>query len=146
VALAHDVLVVLGIFSIRGRLFNIQIDAMFITAVLAVVGYSVNNTVVVFDRVRENLNKDISRQFEVVVGRSLVETVSRSLNTSLTTIFVLLALYLFGGVTIRNFILVLLLGTVAGTYSSLLVASQLLVVWERGDLGKLWRRARPARG
>ncbi len=146
VALAHDVLVVLGIFSILGRLFNIQIDAMFITAVLAVVGYSVNNTVVVFDRVRENLNKDISRQFEVVVGRSLVETVSRSLNTSLTTIFVLLALYLFGGVTIRNFILVLLLGTVAGTYSSLLVASQLLVVWERGDLGKLWRRARPARG
>ena len=146
VALAHDVLVVLGIFSILGRLFNIQIDAMFITAVLAVVGYSVNNTVVVFDRVRENLSKDISRQFEVVVGRSLVETVSRSLNTSLTTIFVLLALYLFGGVTIRNFILVLLLGTVAGTYSSLLVASQLLVVWERGDLGKLWRRARPARG
>ncbi|MFQ5826425.1 MAG: protein translocase subunit SecF [Dehalococcoidia bacterium] len=145
VALAHDVLVVLGIFSILGRLFNIQIDAMFITAVLAVVGYSVNNTVVVFDRVRENLGKEISRQFEVVVGRSLVETVSRSLNTSLTTVFVLVALYLFGGVTIRNFILVLILGTIAGTYSSLLIAGQLLVVWEKGELGRLWRRVVPAR-
>ncbi len=146
VALTHDVLVVLGIFSILGRLFNIQIDAMFITAVLAVVGYSVNNTVVVFDRVRENLGKGIKGTFEVVVNRSLVETVSRSLNTSLTTVFVLLALYLFGGITIRNFILVLLLGTVAGTYSSLLIASQLLVVWERGEFSRLWRWARPARG
>lgn len=146
VALAHDVLVVLGIFSILGRLFNIQVDAMFITAVLAVVGYSVNNTVVVFDRVRENLGKGIKGTFEVVVNRSLVETVSRSLNTSLTTVFVLLSLYLFGGITIRNFILVLLLGTVAGTYSSLLIASQLLVVWERGEFSRLWRWARPARG
>jgi preprotein translocase subunit SecF len=145
VALAHDVLVVLGIFSILGRLFNIQIDAMFITAVLAVVGYSVNNTVVVFDRVRENLGKGISRQFEVVVGRSLAETISRSLNTSLTTVFVLVALYLFGGVTIRNFVLVLLLGTIAGTYSSLLIAGQLLVVWEKGELSRLWRRGAPAR-
>jgi len=132
VALIHDVLVVLGVFSILGRLLNIQIDALFITAILAVVGYSVNNTVVVFDRVRENITLGRSKDMTIVVNRSLVETLRRCLNTSLTTLFVLLALLLFGGLTIKNFILALVIGLIAGTYSSLFVAPQLLLVWEKG--------------
>jgi preprotein translocase subunit SecF len=132
VALSHDVLVVLGVFSILGRLLNIQIDALFITAILAVVGYSVNNTVVVFDRVRENITLGRSKDMTIVVNRSLVETLRRCLNTSLTTLFVLLALLLFGGLTIKNFILALVIGLIAGTYSSLFVAPQLLLVWEKG--------------
>ncbi len=136
IALAHDVLVVLGIFSILGSILDWEINLMFITGVLAVIGYSVNNTVVVFDRIRENLTRGISPNFEVVVNSSLVETISRSLNTSLTTIFVVLALLLFVGVSIQNFAVVLLIGIIAGTFSSLCIAPLLLVVWER------WRQSR----
>jgi len=109
---------------------------MFITGILAVIGYSVNNTVVVFDRIRENLRKDVRVNFEIVVNNSLVETLSRSLNTSLTTLFVVLALLLFVGASIQNFAVVLLIGIIAGTFSSLCIAPQLLVVWEKGE----WRR------
>jgi preprotein translocase subunit SecF len=130
IALVHDVLVVLGIFSILGGLFNVEIGSMFITGILAVLGYSVNNTIVVFDRVRENVAKGIGR-FEVTVNSSLMQTLGRSLNTWLTTLFVLLALFLFGGVTITNFILVLIIGITAGTYSSIFIASPLLLIWER---------------
>jgi len=140
IALLHDVIVVLGIFSILGGILNWEINLMFITGVLAVIGYSVNNTVVVFDRIRENLQRGVSPNFEVVVNSSLVETLSRSLNTSLTTLTVVLALVLFVGVSIQNFAVVLLIGVIAGTYSSLFVAPQLLAVWEKGDWSGFGRR------
>lgn len=131
IALLHDVLVVMGVFSIMGWIAGVQIDAMFITGMLTVVGYSINNTVVVFDRIRENYSKGISKDFETTVNVSIMETMARSINTSLTTLFVILAIYLFGGVTIRYFVLVLLIGVVAGTYSSMLIAGPLLVVWNK---------------
>ncbi len=109
---------------------------MFITGLLAVIGYSVNNTVVVFDRIRENLHESPDSDFEAIVNNSLVETLTRSLNTSLTTIIVVLALLLFVGATIQNFAVVLLIGVIAGTFSSLFIAPSLLVVWEKGE----WRR------
>jgi preprotein translocase subunit SecF len=136
VALIHDVLIVVGIFSILGWLTGVEVDAMFITGVLTVVGYSVNNTVVVFDRIRENMSKHINPDFGVVVNSSLVETLARSLNTSITTLCVILALLLFGGATIHYFVLVLFIGVLAGTYSSLCIAGPLLVVWEKGE----WRQ------
>jgi preprotein translocase subunit SecF len=134
VALLHDVLVVMGIFSILGWVSGVQIDAMFITGMLTVVGYSINNTVVVFDRIRENYSKGVSKDFEMTVNVSIMETLARSINTSLTTLLVILALYLFGGVTIQYFILVLLIGVIAGTYSSLLIAGPLLVVWHKARI------------
>ena len=115
-------------------------DATFIAAILAVVGYSVNNTVVVYDRIRENTVRGISRDYVQVVNQSLVESLVRSLNTSLTTLFVVLALFLFGGETIRNFTLVFIIGITAGTYSSLFISSQLLVVWESKHWGRIWTR------
>lgn len=136
VALTHDVLVVMGIFSILGWAVGIQIDALFITGMLTVVGYSVNNTVVVFDRIRENVSKGISKDFELTVNSSILETLSRSLNTSVTTLFVILAIFLFGGVTIHYFILVLLIGVIAGTYSSMCIAGPLLVIWDKGEWGR----------
>ena len=138
IALVHDVLIIIGIFSILGWLAGVEVDALFITGLLAVVGYSINNTVVIFDRVRENVSKHISPDFAVTVNSSIVETLGRSLNTSLTTLFVLLALLLFGGATIHYFVLVLLLGVIIGTYSSICISSQLLVTWEKGEWGKLF--------
>jgi preprotein translocase SecF subunit len=135
IALLHDVLVVLGIFSILGWLLHIQIDTLFITALLTVVGFSVHDTIVVFDRIRENLQRRTSETFEQVVNASLIQTMSRSLNTSLTVIFTLSALTLFGGVTVRTFTLTLLIGIISGTYSSIFNASMLLVIWEKGELG-----------
>ncbi len=148
VALIHDVLVALGTFSIFGYILGWEIDLMFVTGVLAVVGYSVNDTVVIFDRIRENLTRHPKTDFEVVVNNSLVETLSRSLNTSLTTLFVVLALQLFVGEAIQNFTIVLLIGVITGTYSSLCVAPQLLIVWEKGELGRFfrWLPRRPGRG
>jgi SecD/SecF fusion protein len=131
VALAHDALVPLGIFSILGFALNWQINLMFITSILAVVGYSVNDTVVIFDRIRENLQSSKNHDFETVVNDSLIETIGRSLNTSFTTLLTVLALLLFVGAAIQNFAVVLLIGIVAGTYSSICIASPLLVVWER---------------
>ena len=142
IALVHDVLVVLGIFSILGGILDWEINLMFITGVLAVIGYSVNNTVVIFDRIRENLTKGISPSFEVVVNNSLVETLSRSLNTSLTTIFVVLALLFFVGVSIQNFAAVLLIGIIVGTFSSICIAPLLLVVWEKREWGRFLHPAR----
>ena len=139
IALVHDVLVVLGIFSILGGILGWEVNLMFITGLLAVIGYSVNNTVVIFDRIRENLSRGLSSNFEVVVNNSLVETMGRSLNTSLTTLIVVLALFLFVGASIQNFAVVLLIGIVVGTYSSICVAPQLLLVWEKRE----WRRFLP---
>jgi len=142
IALIHDVLVVLGIFSIIGAILGWEINLMFITGVLAVIGYSVNNTVVVFDRIRENLRKGISPNFEVVVNSSLVETMGRSLNTSVTTLVVVLALLFFVGASIQNFAVVLLIGIVAGTFSSVCIAPTLLLVWEKGEWGRFLHPAR----
>lgn len=136
VALVHDALVALGVFSILGGILNWQVNMMFITGILAVIGYSVNNTVVIFDRIRENLRLDISIDFEAVVNNSLVETLGRSINTSLTTLVVVLALLFFVGVTIQNLVAVLIIGIIAGTFSSICIAPTLLVIWDR----KEWRR------
>ncbi len=129
-ALLHDVLVVIGIFSILGKVFNVEIDALFITALLTVMGFSVHDTIVVFDRIRENLYKYSSQSFATVVNTSMIQTLGRSLTTSLTVIFVLLALLLFGGTSIRWFIVALLVGIISGTYSSIFNASPILVVWQ----------------
>jgi len=134
VALVHDALIVLGIFS----LFSLEVNSMFIIALLTVIGYSVNDTIVVFDRVRENRRRDIGTDFASVVNLSLTETLGRSLNTSLTTLFVLLALLLLGGATISNFVLALTIGVFVGTYSSIFIAAPLVVMWERGELRRLF--------
>jgi len=139
IALIHDVFIIVGIFSLLGWIAGVEIDALFITGLLAVVGYSINNTVVIFDRIRENVSRHISPDFATTVNSSIVETLGRSLNTSLTTLFVILALFLFGGATIHYFVLVLLLGVIIGTYSSICISSQLLVVWEK----KEWRALLP---
>jgi preprotein translocase SecF subunit len=141
IALLHDVLVVLGVFSILGWAANVQIDTLFITALLTVVGFSVHDTIVVFDRIRENMQRRTVETFEQVVNASLVQTMARSLNTSLTVLFTLSALTLFGGDSIRTFTLALLVGIFSGTYSSIFNASMLLVIWEKGELG-LWRLQR----
>ncbi|MDQ6644258.1 MAG: protein translocase subunit SecF [Chloroflexota bacterium] len=135
IALLHDVLVVMGIFSILGWLLDVQVDTLFITAILTVVGFSVHDTIVVFDRIRENMQRRTSETFDQVVNASLVQTMARSLNTSLTVIFTLTALTLFGGLSIRTFTLALLVGIISGTYSSIFNASMLLVIWEKGELG-----------
>jgi len=145
VALAHDVLVVVGIFSILGWAAGVQIDSLFITGVLTIVGYSINNIVVVFDRIRENVSRGVSKDFEVTVNASILETMGRCLNTSLTTLFVIVALLLLGGVTLRYFVLVLFIGVVAGTYNSICLAGQLLVVWDKGEWGRFLSWAKPAK-
>jgi preprotein translocase subunit SecF len=151
VALLHDSLIVLGIFSILGRLFpaEIELESTFIVAVLTVIGFSVHDTIVVFDRIRENFTRRAGDPFEDVVNHSLAQTLTRSLNTSLTVILTLIVLMLFGGVTIRTFVLALLVGITTGTYSSIFIASMLLVSWHIGELKWLWPfgrlRLRPAR-
>lgn len=145
IALIHDVVIVFGIYALLGAFSNMEIDVLFITGILTVIGYSVNDTIVVFDRIRENRLKSPGGDIETTINGSLNQTLGRSLNTSLTTLFVLLALYLFGGVTIQNFILVLLIGVIAGTYSSVAIASQLLVVWDKRGLPRVFRRLRPSR-
>jgi len=139
IAVIHNVFIIVGIFSLLGWLAGVEIDALFITGLLAVVGYSINNTVVVFDRIRENVSRHISPDFAETVNDSLIDTLGRCLNTALTTLFVLLALFLFGGATIHYFVLVLLLGVIIGTYSSVCISSQLLVVWEKRE----WRTLLP---
>lgn len=140
VALGHDVLVVVGAFSIFGKLFGTEINTMFVTGLLTIIGFSVHDTIVVFDRIRENIGRLPGWPLHDVVNASLWETMGRSLNTSLTLVFTIVALLLLGGVTIRDFLLVLLIGVISGTYSSIAIASQLLVTWESGDLQRLWRR------
>jgi preprotein translocase subunit SecF len=138
-ALVHDVLVVIGVFAILGAIFKWQVNLMFITGVLAVIGYSINNTVVVFDRIRENINRGVSNDFEVVINSSLIETIGRSVNTSLTTLLVAVALLLFVGANILNFAVVLIIGVIVGTYSSMFIAPLFLLTWEK----KEWRRLLP---
>ncbi len=134
IALLHDVVIVMGAFSIMGKLFGTEVDSLFITAVLTVIGFSVHDTIVVFDRTRENQRRMPGHDLPYVVNVSLNQTLGRSLATSITVVLTLVALLLFGGVTIQNFVLTLLIGIIAGTYSSIFVASQLLVMWELGEL------------
>ncbi len=139
-ALVHDAVLVLGLWAIFGQLFGLEVDALFVSAILTVVGFSVHDTIVVFDRVRENVGRFPGESFERVVNFSINQTLDRSLITGLTAMFTLTALLFLGGGTIRNFVLVLLVGMISGTYSSIFNASCLLVVWENGELGNLWRR------
>ena len=130
IALIHDVLVVVGVFAILGHFFNVEVDSLFVTAILTVIGFSVHDTIVVFDRIRENLRKMGSLNFSKTVNDSIIQTIARSLNTSLTVILVLISLLLFGGASIRWFVVALLIGVISGTYSSIFNASPLLVLWQ----------------
>lgn len=142
VAMLHDVILMLGLFSILGWLANVEVDALFVTALLTVIGFSVHDTIVVFDRIRENLARRVAPTFSEIVNYSVVQTLVRSINTSVTVVLTLLALYLFGGESIRWFVFALLVGVIVGTYSSIFNASQLLVAWENGEIQRLFRRGR----
>ena len=139
IALLHDALFVLGVFSILGHFLGVEIDALFVTAILTVIGFSVHDTIVVFDRIRENLRRR-KDSFEDTVNASILETLARSINTSLTVILTLLALFLFGGQSIRLFVLALLIGIASGTYSSIFNASPLLVTWHNFKLKQLAKK------
>lgn len=134
IALVHDVLIVLGVFSLLGHFAGVEVDTLFITAVLTIMGFSVHDTIVVFDRIRENLIRNVNRQsFDEVVNNSFNETLARSLNTSITVVLVLFALLLFGGESTRWFIVAFMVGMVVGTYSSIFIASAILVEWYKLD-------------
>jgi preprotein translocase subunit SecF len=135
-SLIHDVLVVVGVFALFGGIFGWQIDLMFIAGVLTVIGYSVNDTIVIFDRIRENIRNYGDSDFEGVVNYSLVETMSRTFITGIGTLFVLIALLLVIGAPIQNLVVVLLVGIVTGTYSSIGTAASLLVVWKKREWGR----------
>jgi preprotein translocase subunit SecF len=148
VALLHDVIVVLGIFAILGTLFGVQVDGLFVTAMLTVIGFSVHDTIVVFDRVRENRARHVGEPFAEIVNHSILQTFGRSITTSFTVVLTLTALLLFGGEAINEFVLALLIGVVSGTYSSIFNASPLLVVWQEWEdrrRGRLEPRSRPSR-
>ena len=142
IALVHDVFIVLGVFSVLGETINLEVNAMFITGVLTTIGYSVNDTIVVFDRLRENVARYAGVSTRELVNLSVRETIARSLNTSITLIVVVVALLLFAGPSIRPLLYVLLAGVTVGTYSSIFIASLLLVSWDEGEIGRFWRRVR----
>ena len=144
IALLHDVLVTVGLFSLFAHIFGWELDLMFITGILANVGVSLDNTIVVFDRMRENQKNGVSTDFEIVVNRSQIETLGRSLNTSITILITLLALMLFVGGNIQNFVVILLMGIIAGTFDSVFVAPGLLVVWDKNEWGRFIGRKKAA--
>lgn len=129
IALTHDILIVTGIFSVLGHFFNIQVDALFVTALLTILGFSVHDTIVTFDRIRENIFRRQDRTFEEVINYSINETITRSINTTLTVLIVLTAIFLFGGASVKYFILALIFGVIVGTYSSIFIASPLVLIW-----------------
>ena len=133
IALIHDVLIVVRSFAIFGHFLGVEVDSLFVTAILTIIGFSVHDTIVVFDRIRENLKKMGGADFSKTFNESIMQTIDRSLNTSLTVFLVLVALLLFGGESIRWFVVALLIGITVGTYSSIFIASPLLVVWEAWD-------------
>lgn len=133
-AMVHDVLVVMGVMSLLGLVLGWEVDALFLTAVLTVVGFSVQDSIVVFDRIRENIPKHIGEPYETIVNRSVWETIHRSLATQLNAFFVMIAILLFGGETIKQFITILFIGLLSGTYSSIFTAVPLLVSWEKGEI------------
>jgi preprotein translocase subunit SecF len=142
VALLHDAFLVLGIFAILGYFLHVEIDSLFVTAVLTIIGFSVHDTIVVFDRIRENLRLNPGEALNPVINFSVMQTLARSVITSLTVLLTLLALFLFGGYSIRNFALALVVGIVSGTYSSIFNAAQVVSLWQ--ELEDAWRRRRRA--
>lgn len=138
-AMIHDILVVMGVMSILGLLFGWEVDALFLTAMLTVIGFSVQDTIVVFDRIRENSRKRRGEDYEILVNRSVLETIHRSLATQLNAFFIMAALLLFGGATIKQFVAILFIGMASGTYSSIFNAVPLLVSWEKGEIPLLSR-------
>ncbi len=144
-AMLHDGLVVLSLSAIGGHFFGWQIDSLFLTALLTVIGFSVQDKIVVFDRIRENSNIYRKLPFETLVNHSIVQTLQRSINTQLmTSEFLLLALALFGGVTLREFAIILLVGLLMGTYSSIFIAAPILVVWESREWQTWFHKGKPA--
>jgi preprotein translocase subunit SecF len=141
IAMLHDVAVVVGVEAIIAHFFHWEVDALFLTALLTVIGFSVHDTIVVFDRIRENLNIYRKLPYETVVNHSIVQTLVRSINTQLTVMLTLLSLALFGGITIRHFVVILLVGVFSGTYSSIFNASPILVVWENQEWKTWFRRS-----
>jgi preprotein translocase subunit SecF len=141
-SMVHDVLVLIGLEAILGLLMGWEADSLFLTAVLTVIGFSVHDTIVVFDRIRENRAKYRYAPFERVVNHSIVQTLDRSINTTLTVLFTLLAMALFGGATTRHFIVILLLGMISGAYSSIFNAAAILVVWENREWTTWFQRSR----
>jgi preprotein translocase subunit SecF len=131
IALVHDILIITGIFAVLGYFFRVEVDSLFVTALLTILGFSIHDTIVTFDRTRENLIKNKDESFDDIINISVNQTIVRSLNTSITTLFVLLAIYIFGGETIKNFVLALILGVIIGTYSSIFIASPLLSMWHK---------------
>ncbi len=144
IALLHDVAVVVGVEAILGHFLGWEVDSLFLTALLTVIGFSVHDTIVVFDRIRENRRLFRRLDYETLVNHSIVQTLDRSINTQLTVMFTLVALLLFGGVTTQHFVTVLLIGVFSGTYSSIFNAAQILIVWENREWRTWFRRGRPA--
>ena len=140
IAFFHDLAFVTGVFAILGHYFNYEVDSLFITALLTIMGFSVHDTIVVFDRIRENLRKHPSSSFETNVNDSILQTINRSLNTSLTVLIVLAAMYFLGGTSLKHFVLALLIGIAIGTYSSIFNAAQLLVSWQGWTLRRLAKK------
>jgi preprotein translocase subunit SecF len=130
ISLLHDAALVLGLFAILGYFFNVEVDSLFVTALLTIIGFSVHDTIVVFDRIRENLRLNPGEALNPVINYSIMQTLARSVVTSLTVVFTLLALFLFGGFSVRNFALALLVGVISGTYSSIFNASQIVSLWQ----------------
>ena len=145
IALLHDVVVVVGAFAMLGFFFGLQFDALFVTALLTIIGFSVHDTIVVFDRIRENRIRHAGEPFGVIVNHSILQTIGRSINTSMTVVITLAALLLLGPATIRTFTLALLIGVISGTYSSIFNASQLLVAWNEWDARRREKKATGAR-
>jgi preprotein translocase subunit SecF len=144
IAMLHDVLVVLGTAALLGHFLKWEVDSLFLTALLTVIGFSVHDTIVVFDRIRENQNIYRRLDYETVVNHSIIQTMSRSINTQLTVMLCLLALALFGGITTRHFVITLLIGVFSGTYSSVFNAAPILVVWENREWKTWFKRKNTA--
>lgn len=146
VALLHDAFLVLGLFAILGYFLNVEVDSLFVTAVLTIIGFSVHDTIVVFDRIRENLRVNPTESLNPVINFSVMQTMARSVITSFTTLLTLFALYFFGGYSIRTFALALIVGIIAGTYSSIFNAAQIVSLWQEAEDRMRRRRAelRPA--
>jgi preprotein translocase subunit SecF len=131
ISLIHDIIIVIGAFALLGRFYNIEVNAPFIAALLTIFGYSNNDTIVVFDRIRENLKRRVGEEFDAVVDQSINEVIVRSINTSFTVLLALFAIFAFGGKSIHDFTLALIIGVTIGTYSSIFLASPLLVIWQK---------------
>jgi preprotein translocase SecF subunit len=140
IAMIHDVLIVSAVQSLAGLAFNWEIDALFLTAMLMVVGFSVQDTIVLFDRIRENIPKYLGEPYETIVNRSILETIQRTLTTQISVFFVMIAIMVFGGESIKQFVFILFIGLLTGSYSSIFIAVPLLVSWEKGEFPFVMRR------